>query len=88
MVNNARFLILPWVQVRNLASTVLAHSSRRLRPTPTFQYRNQWMFFFLHLIPSIVYFIKSYNGNVTWIIEIYSHRTHYRLLIHLRANHR
>ena len=25
MVNNARFLILPWVQVRNLASTVLAH---------------------------------------------------------------
>ena len=30
VVNNARFLILPWVQVRNLASTVLAHSSRRL----------------------------------------------------------
>ena len=30
MVNNARFLILPWVQVRNLASTVLARSSRRL----------------------------------------------------------
>ena len=32
VVNNARFLILPWVQVRNLASTVLARSSRR-RPT-------------------------------------------------------
>ena len=30
MVNNARFLILPWVQVRNLASTVLARSSRQL----------------------------------------------------------
>ena len=30
VVNNARFLILPWVQVRNLASTVLACSSRRL----------------------------------------------------------
>ena len=30
VVNNARFLILPWVQVRNLASTVLARSSRRL----------------------------------------------------------
>ena len=29
-MNNARFLILPWVQVRNLASTVLARSSRRL----------------------------------------------------------
>ena len=27
---HARFLILPWVQVRNLASTVLARSSRRL----------------------------------------------------------
>ena len=30
VVNNARFLILPWVQVRNLASTVLARISRRL----------------------------------------------------------
>ena len=30
MVNNARFLILPWVQVRNLVSTVPARSSRRL----------------------------------------------------------
>ena len=30
VVNNARFLILPWVQVRNLASMVLARSSRRL----------------------------------------------------------
>ena len=30
VVNNARFLILPWVQVRNLASTVLSRSSRRL----------------------------------------------------------
>ena len=30
VVNNARFLILPWVQVHNLASTVLARSSRRL----------------------------------------------------------
>ena len=30
VVNNARFLILPWVQVRNLASTVLARSSSRL----------------------------------------------------------
>ena len=30
VVNNARFLILPWVQVRNLASTVLARSRRRL----------------------------------------------------------
>ena len=27
VVNNARFLILPWVQVRNLASTVLSRSS-------------------------------------------------------------
>ncbi len=30
VVNNARFLILPWVQVRNLASWVLAHTCRRL----------------------------------------------------------
>ena len=30
VVNNARFLILPWVQVKNLASWVLARSCRRL----------------------------------------------------------
>jgi hypothetical protein len=30
VVNNARFLILPWVQVRNLASTILAHAARRI----------------------------------------------------------
>ena len=30
VVNNARFLILPWVHVRNLASAALAHISRRL----------------------------------------------------------
>jgi hypothetical protein len=30
VVNNARFLILPWVQVRNLASAILAHAARRI----------------------------------------------------------
>ena len=30
VVNNARFLILPWVQVKNLASCLLARSCRRL----------------------------------------------------------
>ena len=30
MVNNSRFLILPWVRVMNLASTVLALAVRRL----------------------------------------------------------
>jgi hypothetical protein len=30
VVNNSRFLILPWVQVKNLASAVLALSTRRL----------------------------------------------------------
>jgi len=30
VVNNSRFLILPWVQVKNLASTALALSTRRL----------------------------------------------------------
>jgi hypothetical protein len=31
VINNSRFLILPWVAVRNLASTVLALTTRRLR---------------------------------------------------------
>ena len=30
IVNNSRFLVLPWVQVRNLASAVLARAARRL----------------------------------------------------------
>jgi hypothetical protein len=30
VVNNSRFLILPWVQVRNLASTILSLSARQL----------------------------------------------------------
>ena len=30
IVNNGRFLILPWVQVKGLASTILARSARRL----------------------------------------------------------
>jgi hypothetical protein len=30
IVNNARFLILPWVKVRNLASRILAAAARRL----------------------------------------------------------
>ena len=30
IVNNSRFLILPWVQVKNLASAILAHSARQL----------------------------------------------------------
>lgn len=30
VVNNSRFLILPWVQIRNLASTVLSRVARRL----------------------------------------------------------
>ena len=39
VVNNARFLILPWVRCKNLASTVLAMTTRSLaqedpRPTP------------------------------------------------------
>ena len=33
VVNNARFLILPWVQVRNLASTVLARAAAAGCPT-------------------------------------------------------
>jgi hypothetical protein len=32
VVNNSRFLILPWVRIRNLASTVLSLAARRLRP--------------------------------------------------------
>lgn len=31
VVSNSRFLILPWVRVRNLASTILSRSARRLR---------------------------------------------------------
>ena len=31
VVNNSRFLILPWVRVKNLASTVLAQLARRIR---------------------------------------------------------
>lgn len=31
VVNNSRFLILPWVRIRNLASTVLSLAARRLR---------------------------------------------------------
>lgn len=31
VVNNARFLILPWVQVRNLASSVLAMAAQRVK---------------------------------------------------------
>ena len=44
VVNNARFLILPWVQVRNLASTVLARSSRRLPDDwqARYGYRPRW----------------------------------------------
>jgi len=30
VVNNSRFLILPWVQVRNLASTILSFCARQL----------------------------------------------------------
>ncbi len=30
VVNNSRFLILPWVQIRNLASTVLSRATQRL----------------------------------------------------------
>jgi len=30
VVNNARFLILPWVEVQNLASTILARTARRI----------------------------------------------------------
>jgi hypothetical protein len=30
VVNNSRFLILPWVRVKNLASSVLSLASRRL----------------------------------------------------------
>jgi len=30
IVNNARFLILPWVQVQGLASKILAHGARQL----------------------------------------------------------
>ena len=30
MLNNARFLILPWVQVKNLASKVLALAAKRM----------------------------------------------------------
>jgi len=30
VVNNARFLILPWIRVQNLASTILAHAARQI----------------------------------------------------------
>ena len=33
VVNNSRFLILPWVQVRNLASTILTFCARQLPRT-------------------------------------------------------
>jgi hypothetical protein len=32
IVNNSRFLILPWVKVKGLASTIFARSARRLPP--------------------------------------------------------
>jgi hypothetical protein len=38
VVNNSRFLLLPWVQVKNLASTVLAQALRRLAPDWTARY--------------------------------------------------
>ena len=30
VVNNSRFLILPWVQGKNLASRILSHAARKL----------------------------------------------------------
>lgn len=38
VVNNARFLILPWVQVQNLASTILARTARRITQDWTDRY--------------------------------------------------
>lgn len=38
VVNNSRFLILPWVRVRNLASTVLARVARQLEADWTVRY--------------------------------------------------
>jgi hypothetical protein len=38
VVTNSRFLILPWVQIRNLATTLLAAVVRRLRSDWTQQY--------------------------------------------------
>lgn len=38
VVNNSRFLILPWVRVRNLASTVLARVARQLEADWTARY--------------------------------------------------
>jgi len=38
VVNNARFLILPWVQVPNLASTILARAARRIAQDWTDRY--------------------------------------------------
>jgi hypothetical protein len=38
VVNNSRFLLLPWVRVRNLASTVLAQAVRRLGADWTARY--------------------------------------------------
>jgi hypothetical protein len=39
VVNNSRFLILPWVQVRNLASTVLSLCARQLPAERLYGYR-------------------------------------------------
>ena len=49
ITNNTRFLVLPWVQVRHLASHVLSRVLRRLRPDWQSKYGRQ-----LHLVETFV----------------------------------
>jgi len=57
VVNNHRFLILPWVNITNLASWILAHVTRRLR--------HDWQTVYAHDIVLIETFVekKRFHGT-------------------------
>jgi hypothetical protein len=57
IVNNHRFLILPWVNITNLASWILAHVTRRLR--------DDWQTIYAHDIVLIETFVekKRFHGT-------------------------
>jgi hypothetical protein len=56
LVNNHRFLILPWVKIANLASWILAHVTRRLR--------QDWQTLYAHDIVLVETFVekKRFHG--------------------------
>jgi hypothetical protein len=57
LVNNHRFLILPWVKIANLASWILAHVTRRLR--------QDWQTLYAHDIVLVETFVekKRFHGT-------------------------